>query len=411
MPYRPHTPPHRTPPRDEAWEEQAPQDGSFDKRALSHLGGPTELRGDPQLAQLLAHAFDVGSMPRDELTHGFHTYPARMHWATCARIYEGLNLSGGSVLDPFCGSGTALVEARTHGLVGTGGDLNPLAVRLSALKTNPFDRAYRESIVLTASEVRAASEELVQARANVRANLPPEEVRWYEPHVLKEMAGLCQSIEAVDDPDVREAFVLVFSSLVVKFSRQRSDTAEQAVERKLRKGLVSEFFERKACELADRLEALARAARGPVPTLHIADARRAPNYTQGKVDLVLTSPPYGGTYDYVAHHARRFAWLGISPSTMASEIGSRRDQAAAHRFEGELFDVLVGLSRVVHRDGLVILLMGDGQHGQERVTADELVESMAEDAGLRPLAIASQGRPDFRGGAGRREHLMALAKA
>jgi DNA modification methylase len=381
------------------------------KQALSHVGGHTEVRGEPRLGELLAYALDVGDVSRDALTHGFHTYPARMHWATAVRLIEELKLSGAHLLDPFCGSGTTLVEARTHGLRSTGADLNPLAVRLSALKTDPRSRSYRESLVLSASEVRAASEELVQARAKVRANLPPGEIRWYEPHVLKEMAGLCQCIGAVDDEDVREAFVLVFSSLVVKFSRQRSDTSEHEVERSLRKGLVSEFFERKANELADRLEALSQAVEGPPPALHVADARHAPDYVSGPVDVVLTSPPYGGTYDYAAHHARRFAWLGIEPGVMAREIGARRDQEEPQRFERALYDVLLGFRRVLTRDGIALVLMGDGVHRGELVRADELMSALAEDAGLTPLAVASQSRPDFRGGEARAEHLMAFAVA
>jgi tRNA G10 N-methylase Trm11 len=36
-----------------------------------------------------------------------------------------------AILDPFCGSGTALVEARANGLRAVGVDLNPLAVSVS----------------------------------------------------------------------------------------------------------------------------------------------------------------------------------------------------------------------------------------------------------------------------------------
>ena len=61
------------------------------------------------------------------------------------------------------------------------------------------------------------------ARALVASTeLPPAEIGWYEPHVLKEMAGLFSVIQEIEEPRLREAFTFVFSSLVVKFSRQRS---------------------------------------------------------------------------------------------------------------------------------------------------------------------------------------------
>src|SRR5690349_11186052 len=83
-----------------------------ERRALSHVGGGTWVAGDPEMCELLVHALEVDDVDKDRLTHGFHSYAARMHWATPARLLEGLSLSQKRVLDPFCGSGTSLIEAR-----------------------------------------------------------------------------------------------------------------------------------------------------------------------------------------------------------------------------------------------------------------------------------------------------------
>jgi hypothetical protein len=250
----------------------------------------------------------------------------------------------------------------------------------------------------------------VQARDPIRANLPKTELQWYEPHVLKEMAGLLAEIDALEDIAVRDALRLVFSSIVVKFSRQRSDTAEETVTKRVRKGLVSEFFERKTQELADRLRDLEGVAQGPAPKLHEGDARRLRDFVDQRADVVLTSPPYGGTYDYVTHHARRFAWLGIDAQNLAAgEIGARRRGMAPERFANELSFALRSIREVMRRDAFLVMLMGDAQYGRERVPADELVGEIAEDAGFTPVAVASQLRPEFRAGPPRQEHLMALA--
>jgi len=377
--------------------------------ALSNTGGETTVAGDPRVSEVLAEALATEDAPRDRLTHGFHSYPARMHWYTAARVIDAFG--GSRVLDPFCGSGTVLVEARVAGLEAMGVDLNPLAVRLARLKTDPLDTDLRQSLFLMGTELRVRSEERVMARENVRAELPPWELRWYEPHVLKEMAGLLASIREVKEPVLREALEMVFSSLVIKFSRQRSDTSEEVVEKRIRKGLVSEFFERKVLELCERLGTLeAEAAPGPTPEVVQGDARWLRDLVaRGSVDLVMTSPPYGGTYDYVSHHARRFAWLGIQAGGLQdNELGARRRSEEPERFERELYTAMRSMRQVLSRDGLLVMQMGDGQHGDERVPADRLVEQLADDADLEPVAIASQARPDFRGGPPRYEHLMAL---
>ena len=381
------------------------------KFALQNTGGQTVVAGDPKVAAALAYALATDDEERDRLTHGFHSYPARMHWVTAERVLEALDVGGARVLDPFCGSGTVLVEARVRGLTAMGVDLNPLAVRLSRVKCDPLDAKRRDTLEALAGELREASEERVRARENVRAELPPTELRWYEPHVLKEMAGLLDLIKTVEEPQLCEVLTMVFSSLVVKFSRQRSDTSEEIYERRIRKGLVSEFFERKVLELCDRLRDLELGAEpGPLPHVVEGDAHWLREVVErGAVDLVFTSPPYGGTYDYASHHARRFAWLGIEDKHfVAKEIGARRKQHAPESFAKDLHLALRSMRQTLSRDGMMVLLMGDGQHGRERVKADQLVEQLAADAGLEPLAIASQERADFQGGEPRYEHLMAL---
>jgi hypothetical protein len=383
--------------------------GPREKRALSQVGGETQVAGDPAVCELLVYALDVASVDKDRLTHGFHSYPARMHWATPARLIAEFQLAGMRVLDPFSGSGTVPIEASIAGCTAFGVDLSAFAVRLARVKANPMTLERRQEIALSASTLRGESEELVRSRSKIRAELPPAEIGWYEPHVLKEMAGLFSRIEALEDEEMREIMRFVFSSLVIKFSRQRSDTAEERVTRHVRKGLVSEFFERKAFELSERLSALSEQMSGPCAEFREGDARSLPNILSKPVDCIITSPPYGGTYDYAEHHARRMAWLGISNAQLRrAELGARRRGDDADGFARELADVLVSLRRVLVDDGWLFLWMGDGQHGQERVAADALVGELAEQAGFEPLAAASQPRLDFRGGPPRAEHLMAL---
>ena len=43
---------------------------------------------------------------------------------------ERFTIQGDTVLDPFCGRGTAPVEAAAQGRIGIGNDLNPLAIAI-----------------------------------------------------------------------------------------------------------------------------------------------------------------------------------------------------------------------------------------------------------------------------------------
>jgi len=127
------------------------------RRALSPRGGPVRTDGEPTSARRLGEALREGTgelSPADRaLPHGFHSYPARFHPALVRRLLDGLP-RGATVLDPFCGSGTALVEAVLAGARAFGTDVNPLAIELARLKARPFAAPERLVAALGLTRVR-----------------------------------------------------------------------------------------------------------------------------------------------------------------------------------------------------------------------------------------------------------------
>src|SRR3989344_5369034 len=72
------------------------------------------------------------------LTHKFHSYPARFIPQIPRTFIKLLTETGDTVLDPFAGCGTTLVEAKLLGRHSIGNDLNPLATLISKVKTTPL---------------------------------------------------------------------------------------------------------------------------------------------------------------------------------------------------------------------------------------------------------------------------------
>lgn len=392
------------------------QGASPRRRALEHQGGPAQRRGDLEVAEVLARALEsVEGAERDPLTHGLHAYPARMHYSIARSVLTTWAEPRTRVLDPFCGSGTVLVEARRLGLRACGVDLNPLALRIAEVKCAVTSEAQRDELAELGAHVVGASLDRVDRRERVRAPLSAAERQWYEPHVLLELAGLHAEIMALPAGFPRRALEVLFSAIVVKFSRQRAETSERTVEKRIGKKVVTGFFARKLEELLRRSADLARVAppEGPTPRLVEGDARRlAESLGRWRFDLVLGSPPYGGTYDYAEHHARRYAWLGLSPRALQQgELGARRNSTgreAVARWEREVEELLRSIAGVLSPRGRVVLLVGDAEVGGRRIAADRQLEVLADRAGLEVVASASQRRPDWEGGAPRREHLVAL---
>ncbi len=76
--------------------------------------------------------------PVEGLTHDYYRYPARFSPVLARTIIELFTEPGDTVLDPFVGGGTSLVEARSLGRNGIGVDISSLAIFISRVKTTPL---------------------------------------------------------------------------------------------------------------------------------------------------------------------------------------------------------------------------------------------------------------------------------
>jgi hypothetical protein len=402
------------------------------RRALSSMLPPTSRRGDEVLAAVCFDALDAASRDdADTLTHGFHSYPARLHPSIARVILERTSLDAPAlVVDPFCGSGTVLIEARRRGLASTGADINPVALRVARVKSDVRDEASRASFLARLESVVEKSKERVRARAESRAPVSKTIASRFEGHVLRELGGLYAEIEAVDDEADRKALEVVLSAIVVKVSKQTADTAprdrdDEAV-RKIGRFIPTEIFAKKGRELAERWASLAAAcpASSPSPTLLLEDARKLDRALKARGDVIITSPPYAGTYDYAKHHELRAPWLGVDDvlaDSMRNEIGARRTLAgknAAERWDGEVHAMLRALAKSLRRGSLAFLVVGDGEIAgtssqrayRTRVRAVEHLERCSVDTGVVVVASATAPRPDRRGGEERGEHVVALRR-
>lgn len=393
------------------------------RRALSARGGNLRSDGDPRWRKLLAEALAI---PADadarELTHGFHSYPARFHPLLCRRILAESAQAGSVVLDPFVGSGTTLVEAAVRGASGFGVDANPLAVALATLKATPWHTDAQKLLSTRAQAVSARSLERVKLRTRSKTfGHQYDDPKFYDTHIFRELVGLREEIEGEKEP-IRGVLLLILSSILVKVSKQRSDSSGEAVERALGKGMPSRLFARKADELVRSLAAFATAV--PPGTklvdVRLGDARKMQHVKRATVDLILTSPPYLGTYDYTEHHARRFGWLGLDATLFdKAELGSRRraapatPEAAMAQWQKDVDVFVAEFARVLKPGGHAFVAIGDSMLGTFVVPGDVAIRKAAERAKLEVTASAAEERPNFYDRTRRttrEEHLVMLTK-
>lgn len=268
----------------------------------------------------------------DRATHFIHPYPAKLLRQIPVFFLANQLLSspGDTVLDPFCGSGTVLLESILHERQGLGADANPLARLIARAKV---------SDLTSAAALKCLQKVIRRAKAYVHADIPNvvNLEYWFYPHVAKQLARLRRAIENLDNDAERDFLLVCFSACVRRVSladprvavpvRLRSDQyPEDHLLHKstkqhlagLRQQDVLGAFEAIAHANIARLDALA-SLRPAITNASICshDARelleptsRRRRMRAGSVDLIITSPPYLGAQKYVRASSLSLGWLG-----------------------------------------------------------------------------------------------------
>lgn len=256
------------------------------------------------------------------LTHSLHPYPAKFVPQIPREIIEKLSDPGDWVLDPFCGSGTSLVEANLLGRHAVGTDVNPLSCKIARAKSTP----------LSAQQIASVGELLLQLTTEGRRALPAALAprfhnvdKWFAPIVQAELAGLLALLRTHASDDVERNFLEVaFSAIVVKASNQESDTRYKATEKGHPAGAVVKMYAKKLSESLEKARLYAARALPNLTEVRQLDSTHERTSHEGRFQLAATSPPYMNSYDYYLYHKHRMNWLGLDVGgTQDKEFGSR----------------------------------------------------------------------------------------
>lgn len=305
--------------------------------------------------------------------HGLHEYKGKFNPQTAQALMNLAGLEAGrAVLDPYCGSGTTLLEASHRGAPALGLDVNPLAVLVSrtkaALLSVPADRLDRQLTSALAALGTTRQRETDGDRIRyLRSWLPPDVLQYVE-----RVDAVAESLEPPNSTVLR----LLVSDLLRDYSLQEPQDLRV---RRRRTPLPERPL---ASVLADRCDflvtrlAAAQAVLGPrAPDVVVAraDVTALPGRPAAlgarDIGAIITSPPYAMALPYIDTQRLSLVWLGlVAPGelkrveaqlTGSREVGSRDREALnaqLRRNEADLPDREHDLCRLM----LTSLDEGDG---------------------------------------------------
>lgn len=339
--------------------------------------------------------WDFADAVTDNATHSLHPYPAKFIPQIPRALIEALSAPGETVLDPFCGSGTTLVEAMVTGRNGIGIDASPLACLISRAKTTRLDDGNVEALRALQCKTEEYGRCLQRGSAGTlfgRNSSCPAVAAfdglhfWFDNEVIEELSVLkdmCMELASESEKDVA---LTAFSSIIVSVSKQDSDTRYVRRRKIVRRGDTARRFARAVREAVDQcLEFTEACIPGTTRDVLTADVLERPPVKP--VDLVVCSPPYPNAYSYHLYHRTRMLWLDMDPDAYKKrEIGSHRKYSRKTSrekllaiFTNELRTIFDWLHSIVPAGRCACFVIGNSIIGGKPVrNADLLIEAATQ---------------------------------
>lgn len=259
-------------------------------------------------------------------THGIHEYRGKFFPQLVRSLINIADVpKQGIVADPMCGSGTTDVEAVLGEFHALGLDMNPLSVLMARNKCallsvapellNSTYEALRDKLV------RPSSKRI--GKLTYLASLPARDQEylsaWFSEQVLQDLDEVARAILQSDER-VRDFFRLCLSNIIRSVSWQKDDDLRVRKELRLDVEIdpIREFLEELGRSVRVVLAFLYHNRETKFGTFDIGegDARDLATLWKkwkGKIDAVITSPPYATALPYLDTDRLSLCYLGLLP--------------------------------------------------------------------------------------------------
>lgn len=371
-----------------------------------------------------------------KLTHCYHDYPARMIPQIARKLLENFAKNARLLFDPYCGTGTSLVEANIKGINAIGSDLNPLARMIAKAKTTP------PSLKELDYQIKNIQSLLLKRNFSLKKAPPsplfPNLHFWFKPQVIEKLSFLKSYIDCIADNKVKLFFLVAFSETVRESSNTRKN--EFKLYRYQKDKLyhhnpnVFEIFLSKLQRNREGLKDFISEIKGyhHAITSKICDFNTVLGISSdilkpNSVDIVITSPPYGDSRTTVAYgqYSRLSSeWLGFPKASLvdnhlmggnkASLLNTelpcaslmnviyqikKQDARRAKEvfsFYADLWNSIQNVSAVIKKGGYACYVVGNRKVKGYILPTDQAIQSFFEICGLRHIHTFIRSIPNKR---------------
>ena len=323
---------------------------------------------------------DLPEKARTKHVHRLHPYLGKFIPQLVEIFLRKYFKHGQTVLDPFCGSGTTLVQANELGINSIGFDISEFNVLITKVKTAKYD------LGIAKKEIHDILEKLRSSiqKDNIQLNLLKPETysieitstnneylnRWFDQKARNELLTYKYLID-------KESYKYKILMKVILSRSARSARLTTHFDLDFPKKPQTEpyycykhsrickptneafkFLRRYSLDTIRRLEEYSYLQTDAKVEVNHADCRMT---DFPLVDGVITSPPYVGLIDYHEQHAYGYHLLNLDDNRDC-EIGAAVNGSsikAKEDYKKDIAEVFIRVLKAIPRGGRIIVIAGD----------------------------------------------------
>ena len=322
---------------------------------------------------------DLPERERTRHVHRLHPYLGKFIPQIVEVFLRKYFLPGQTVLDPFAGSGTTLVQANELGINSLGFDISAFNALLIRAKTKRYDLPLVRTEILDILEKVRRATQINAHQPNlwgVNGGDTPEQKHtasdylqnWFAAQALQELLTYRDSISNYEDQEILKVILsrsARSARLTTHFDLDFPKTPQTDPYWCYKHGRTCaptttafQFLKRYSMDTIRRLEAFALVRTEAEVEIRHEDSRNA---DMGAIDGVMTSPPYVGLIDYHEQHRYAYELLGLEDKREI-EIGAAQQgssQRAQREYQQSISQVFRNACAAMPSGGQLIVVAAD----------------------------------------------------
>lgn len=222
--------------------------------------------------------------------HGIYPYRGKLSAIDAQQVIQQFHHEG-TLLDPFCGSGTIVYEAQRWGLRALGVDNNPIACLVSRAKTQPTEKA---SIIAHSQAIINRAK-----KTTIKENMNDWPRKFFHAKTAEEIMRVLHFKAEMSDYELAAFYgAIALTARACNHYKWSSKSIGKVIEPLLYVDFYRKFL--------SKVRKHIRYVDGNNPAKIIEhDARRLSEVIEkGSIDYVYTSPPYFDALDYTSYYTR-----------------------------------------------------------------------------------------------------------